>query len=442
MTVIDNTNQNTKYLCLDCAKLYPCPINENASTPTQPSQCSKCHNTRLRMHPELETLHIAHIDCDSFYASVEKLDYPELINKPVAVGNKERGVVAACCYIARSYGVKSAMPMFQILKLCPNIVIMPARMKRYQKIGLQIRQLFKQTTPAVEPLSIDEAFLDLSGLEILTGKKPCEILAELVLRIKSEIGIQVSAGLSTNKFLAKTASDLEKPKGYSIIGKAEAQELLSERPIESMFGVGKSIANKLQSINVRTIGDLVQYEQEVLVKKVGIQGKNLYNFARGLDERPIIINATPKSVGKEHSYPQNITDVKILDKYLYITATEVTDVLKAKQVMTATITLKLRDNKGKVLTRTTTLFSSTNLQSVIYKNLRPLLYKIVDGKTSYRLLGISATNLEPFDGVDYMDLGDPNHLKNAKKERLIDEINQKIGAKSGKKIIVTGKDIL
>ena len=438
MTLNTDLDQSIKYLCLDCAKLYPCSTNNGKTVPVKPSRCAKCRSPRLRMHPELETLHIAHVDCDSFYASVEKLDHPELASKAVAVGNRERGVVAACCYIARSYGIKSAMPMFQILKLCPDIVIMPARMERYQEIGLQIRDLFKQTTPAIEPLSIDEAFLDLSGLGSLTGKKPCEILAELIIRIKSETDIQVSAGLSANKFLAKTASDLEKPKGYSIIGQEEAQEFLSKRPIESMFGVGKSMANKLHSIGVQTIGDLTRYEHDALIKQFGVYGQSLYYFARGLDTRPVASSEKQKSIGKEHSYGQNIIDIKILDKHLYFTATEVTDTLKAQNLVAAIITLKLRDNKGKAITRSTTLTTPTNLCNIVYKALRPILYRTVDGYTPYRLLGISTTNLTPFNGMDYMDLGDPNHLKNATKERLIDKINEKVG----KKIIITGKDIL
>ena len=429
-------HKNDKYLCLDCATLYPSSNTITNSVPNTSSRCVKCRSPRLRMHPELETLHIAHIDCDSFYASVEKLDHPDLASKPIAVGNRERGVVAACCYIARSYGVKSAMPMFQILKLCPDIVIMPPRMNRYREVGLQIRALFKDTTPAIEPLSIDEAFLDLNGLENLTNKKPCEILAQLIIRIKSETGIQVSAGLAPNKFLAKTASDLDKPRGFSIIGKMESQKFLSDRPVESMHGVGKSLSAKLHRMGVQTIGDLVRYEKNALIKKFGVHGQNLYNFSRGIDTRPIAQQIKQKSIGREHSYGQNIIDIKTLDKHLYTTVTEVTDILKSQNLVAATLTIKLQNSHGKSLTRSTTLSMPTNLCDVVYKSLHPILHTTVDGKTAYRLLGISTTNLKVFDGIDHIDLGDPNHLKNAKKERLIDEINKKIG----KKVIKKGKN--
>ena len=424
------------YLCLDCAQLNTTEKLKIISGGHQ--RCVQCKSPRLRSHPELETLHIAHIDCDSFYASVEKMDNPELAGKPVVVGNKERGVAAASCYVARSYGIKSAMPMFQILKLCPDIVIIPARMERYQEVGMHIREMFKQATPLTEPVSIDEAYLDLSGLETLTGKKPCQILAQLIIDIKKETGIQVSAGLAPNKFLAKTASDLEKPKGYSIIGQAEAQEFLAPRPIESMFGVGKSLASSLKSIGIQYIGDLRRYSQNDLIKKLGVMGHNLYYFARGIDNRPVEVNVTRKSIGKEHSFSKDVVGIKDMDKNLYYTAMELTDILKYQGCVASTISLKIRNHKGKSITRSVTLSTPTNLLGVIYGIMKPILQDNIDENVQYRLLGLSATGLKHFDGVDILDLGDPNHLKNAQKERVLDKINKKMGENT----IIMGKHII
>ena len=209
-------------------------------------------------HPELFSLSLAHIDCDAFYASIEKRDNPELTHKPVIVGGRQRGVVAAACYVARIHGVRSAMPMFTALKLCPDAVVIPPRMDAYREAGYAIRAMMFDLTPLVEPLSIDEAFLDLSGTEALHGQSPAESLTALVRKIKKEVGVTVSVGLAGNKSMAKIASDLDKPRGFSVIGKDEAEGFLSEKPVSILYGAGKSLVKKLNDAGIKTCGDLAR----------------------------------------------------------------------------------------------------------------------------------------------------------------------------------------
>ncbi|MFB0992345.1 MAG: DNA polymerase IV, partial [Rhodospirillales bacterium] len=235
-------------LCRDCA----IPIDQSLKL----SECPECGSTRLIEHEELNSLSTAHVDCDAFFASVEKRDDPSIRGKEVIVGGGKRGVVAACCYVARIKGVRSAMPMFEALKRCPNAVIIPPNMEKYKIVGMQVRALMTETTPQIEPISIDEAFLDLSGTEKLHKATPAQTLIKLIKRIENEVGISASIGLSFNKFLAKIASDLDKPRGFSIIGQSKAMEFLTDKPVGLLWGVGKVLQKKMAKDGIDTIGQL------------------------------------------------------------------------------------------------------------------------------------------------------------------------------------------
>src|SRR5258707_490217 len=210
-------------LCRDCGAL--------AASPADAGRCGACGSPRIVAHAELDALSIAHIDCDAFYATVEKRDRPELAEQPVIVGGRQRGVVLACCYVARLYGVRSAMPMFKALAACPHAVVIRPDMAKYREVGRAVRAEMRRLTPLVEPLSIDEAFLDLSGTESVHGAAPAQLLAALARRVAASLGVTVSIGLSYNKFLAKLASDLDKPRGFAVIGRKEAAEFLADKPV-------------------------------------------------------------------------------------------------------------------------------------------------------------------------------------------------------------------
>ncbi len=265
-------------------------------------RCGNCHGPRLLRHPEIDALTIAHIDCDAFYAAVEKHDNPELRDRPVIVGGGKRGVVATACYISRIAGVKSAMPMFQALKLCPEAVVVSPRMDHYAEVGRQVRKLMLETTPLVEPLSIDEAFLDLAGTERLHGAPPALSLARLARRIETNIGITVSIGLSYNKYLAKVASDIDKPRGFSIIGSKEAIAFLSDKPVSLIWGVGKVMQAELAKYGITRIGQLQSIDRDELIRRFGAMGVRLYHLSRGEDHRDVSITDAAKSIGAETTF--------------------------------------------------------------------------------------------------------------------------------------------
>src|SRR5215467_1157509 len=266
-------------LCRDCGAF--------TEVRARATRCAVCGSPRLVVHDELTDLGIAHLDCDAFYATVEKRDNPDLRDKPVLVGGSHRGVVMAACYIARISGVRSAMPMFQARQLCPQAVVVPPDMAKYQPVGEQVRRLMLATTPLVEPLSIDEAFLDLTGTERLHQSCPARTLAMLARRIESEIGITVSIGLSYNKFLAKVASDLDKPRGFAAIGRGEATTFLASKPVGLIWGVGRALAARLAQDGIATIGQLQTESERDLVRRYGAIGHRFARFARGEDDRRV-----------------------------------------------------------------------------------------------------------------------------------------------------------
>ncbi|MCW9036194.1 MAG: DNA polymerase IV [Rhodospirillales bacterium] len=399
-------------------------------------RCPTCGSPRVISHPELFSLSIAHIDCDSFYASVEKRDNPSLANKPVIVGGGKRGVVAACCYIARMRGVHSAMPMYKAKKACPDAVVIKPNMSKYRIAGKQIRAIMLEMTPLIEPLSLDEAFLDLSGTEKLHKKSPAETLTEIIRRIQSEVGVSASIGLSYNKFLAKTGSDLDKPRGFAVIGKAEAQDFLASRPVKSIFGVGKALTKKLENDGIRTIVQLRELAKEDLLKEYGTIGSRLYHFSRGEDNRTVNPSRPVKSVSAETTFNEDVTDFAELKKRLWSQCERVGQDLRSKGIAGRSITLKLKTAEFKQLSRSRHISSPTQLAEVLFQTALPLLEKEANG-TPYRLIGIGAADLCSEEDADTPDLLNPELGKQAKMEKLMDAARDKFG----KGIIQKGRSL-
>jgi len=389
-------------------------------------RCNSCASPRLISHPELDSLSIAHIDCDAFYASVEKRDNPELKNKPVIVGGGKRGVVAACCYIARIKGVHSAMPMYRALKACPDAVVVRSSRSKYSQVGQEIKELMRETTPLVESLSIDEAFLDLSGTEKLHGGSPAETLVKLIKRIEDEIGVTASVGLSYNKFLAKTASDLDKPRGFAIIGEAEALDFLGPRPVGSIWGVGKSLQGKLERDGLRTISQLREMPEDELIKRYGVIGKRLSRLSHGVDSRIVEPGSKAKSISTETTFSDDIRDLETLLHRLWPLCEKVTKQLKDKNLAARTITMKLKTSGFRSLTRSRTLAQPTQLAEVIYQEAKILLEPEVNG-TPYRLIGIGTSQFADPEFADHADLLDDSIENFAKVEGAMESVRGKFG---------------
>ena len=280
-------------------------------------RCGSCGSPRVVAHPELAALSIAHIDCDAFYATVEKRGRPELAEQPVIVGGGARGVVLACCYVARLYGVRSAMPMFKALAACPDAVVIRPEMAKYREVGRAVRVEMRRLTPLVEPLSIDEAFLDLGGTERLHGACPAQLLAALARRVESALGVTVSIGLSYNKFLAKLASDLDKPRGFAVIGRAEAVRFLADKPVGWLWGVGAAMQHRLAADGITLIGQLAAIGERDLVARYGRVGARLAHLARADDERQVDPGAPVRSISAETTFAQDEADAEALTRNLW-----------------------------------------------------------------------------------------------------------------------------
>lgn len=370
-------------LCRDCLEWFE-------EVPR--GRCPACASPRLLSHGELGALSIAHMDCDAFYASVEKRDNPELADRALIVGGGRRGVVSTCCYIARVAGVRSAMPMFKALKLCPEAVIVKPRMEVYSEVGRQIRERMKALTPLVEPLSLDEAFLDLTGTERLLGAPPAVSMARLALEIERDLGVTASIGLSHNKYLAKIASDLDKPRGFSVIGRAETLEFLAPRPVRSIWGVGKTLAQKLEDDGLRTNADLRRMDAATLMGRYGSMGKRLHELASGIDLRRVVADSKAKSISTETTFDEDIGDRDRLIGHLWRLAVKTSDRAKAKSTIGHTITLKLKTADFRTLTRQARLDEATNLTETIYALSEPLLERLLE-KGPFRLIGVGISDL-------------------------------------------------
>lgn len=399
------------------------------------ARCPSCRSPRLLAHPELNQLSIAHMDCDAFYASVEKRDNPDLRDKAVIVGGGTRGVVSTCCYLARIHGVRSAMPMFQALKLCPEAVVVKPRMSVYVDASRAIRAMMEALTPAIEPLSLDEAFLDLTGTERLHGAPPAVVLARLIKRMEDELSLSGSVGLSHNKFLAKIASDLDKPRGFSIIGRAETEAFLRPKPVRIIWGVGTAAQASLEKAGIRTISDLLRWDRTDLVARFGSMGDRLWHLARGLDTRRVNRDEKLKSISKETTFFEDTSDPDLLDGHLWRLAEQVADRAKAKALSGKTVTLKLKRSDFQLISRRHSLTDPTQLSDRIYRAARAL-FDQTDRKGPYRLIGVGISDLAPEAQADLSaDLLDPTAGKRAAAERATDAIR----ARFGREAIIKGR---
>lgn len=412
-------------LCRDCLTLTDSPV----------SRCPACRSPRMVAHGELTQLSIAHMDCDAFYASVEKRDNPALRDQPVIVGGGQRGVVSTCCYIARIKGVRSAMPMFQALKLCPEAVVVKPRFSAYTEASRAIRAMMEELTPAIEPLSLDEAFMDLAGTARLHGAPPAVLLARLTRRMEEELGLTGSIGLSHNKFLAKIASDLDKPRGFSVIGKAETESFLRPRPVRIIWGVGQATQTALEGAGIRTIADLLRWDRADLGARFGSMGDRLWHLARGMDLRRVNRDERLKSISKETTFFEDTSDPDLLDGHIWRLSEQVADRAKAKGLAGRTVTLKLKRVDFHLVTRRHALSDPTQLTDRIYRAARDLFDHA--GTTGpFRLIGVGISDLAPEDQADLSaDLLDPQASRRAAAERATDAIR----ARFGQEAIIKGR---
>ncbi len=403
-------------------------------------RCRSCGSPRLLRHPELHHLSIAHIDCDAFYAAVEKRDNPELADKPLIIGGGVRGVVSTACYIARIRGVKSAMPMFKALKLCPEAIVIKPNMAKYSEAGRTVRKLMQDVTPLVQPLSIDEAFLDLTGTARLHGMSPAHTLARLLARIAKEVGITASAGLSHNKFLAKLASDLEKPRGFSVLGRSETLSFLAQRPVGFIWGVGKAMQEQLAKGGITQIGQLQAMDKIELMRRYGSMGSRLYHLSRGEDDRHVSTDDHSKSIGAETTFNTDISDCAELERILWPLAEKVSRRAKAEGVAGHTVVLKLKTADFKLRTRNVSLSDPTLLANRIYDAAVPLLQREALG-TAFRLIGVSIIGLTPARPEEETETLDSGVAARARAELAVDKIRNKFGRTAvGRGINFGGED--
>jgi DNA polymerase-4 len=384
----------TRALCRDCCEIM------DAAAPS----CARCGGGRMVAHAEIDTLGIAHIDCDAFYASVEKRDRPELRNEPVIVGHPGgRGVVTTACYIARQFGARSAMPMFQALELCPHATVIAPDMAKYKRVSEEIRTIFSAATSIVEPLSLDEAYLDLTDDFRTEAPPAAEALATIARRIESEVGITVSIGLSCNKFLAKLASELEKPRGFSAIGRAEAATFLAPLSVRKIHGVGAVTARRMEEGGLATIADLQALNEQELVARFGRFGHRLAQFAHGQDDRQVTPYRPVKSISAETTFARDTGSARELCEIGRRLSDRVAAQLARKGVAGTSITLKLKTSDFRLLTRSRRLAHPTQKAEVILHAIAALIERECDGRT-FRLIGVGVSDLGPAQSADPADL--------------------------------------
>ena len=387
------------------------------------TRCGECGSPRLVRHPTLPSLTLAHIDCDAFYATVEKRDNPGIADKPVIIGGGKRGVVSAACYIARTYGVRSAMPMFKALALCPSATVIGPDMAKYVRVGREVRHAMQALTPLVEPLSIDEAFLDLAGTQRVHRMIPAKVLAKFAREVERNIGITVSVGLSCNKFLAKIASDLDKPRGFAALDPEQARALLKDKPVGFIFGVGPATQERLSQRGFRTIGDLQRADEIELMRQFPSDGRRLWRLARGIDDRVVVPDRGAKTISSETTFETDISDFATLEKLLWRLSEKVSARLKHGELAGLTITLKLKTADFRQRTRSQSIAAPTQLAAKIFSVSREMLGREIDG-TAFRLMGTGVSALRPDQHTDDTDMLD---RRAAHAERAIDDLRKKFG---------------
>ena len=381
-------------LCRDCTTVFDVDHAD---------RCPSCDSNHTVTHPELHALSIVHVDCDAFFATIEKRDDPRLADQPVIVGGRHRGVVMAACYVARRFGIRSAMPMFQALERCPDAVVLPPNREKYSAVGRQVRELMREITPLVEPLSIDEAFLDLSDCEAGGTASAAQLTAGLVRKIEQEVRITASVGLSYNKFLAKIASDLDKPRGFAVIGRNEAQEFLSDKPVRILPGVGPALEMRLADDGIETIAQIRAINEPVFSASYGAIGRRLARFARGEDSRKISPVRQTKSISSETTFEHDTGEMEVLATALWPLAESVAAHLKSSGFAAGTVVLKLKTSGFKNLTRSHSLPEATQRARTLYETALQPLARLA-GSQRFRLIGIGAANLVSADRADPPDL--------------------------------------
>ena len=355
-------------------------------------------------HAELHDLGIAHIDCDAFYASVEKRDDPTLEDRPLIVGHTGgRGVVTTACYLARTSGVRSAMPMFQALELCPDAVVLPPDMAKYKRVSEAIRAIFLSATPIVEPLSLDEAYLDLTDEHRISEPSAAQALVRVARRIEDEVGITVSIGLSANKFLAKLASELQKPRGFSVIGRVEAKAFLATLSVRKIHGVGAATARRMEADGIRTIADLQAQSAQQIEARFGKFGRRLAQFVQGEDERVVTPARPTKSISAETTFRRDTGSAAHLIETARNLCQQVARQLERKSLAGSTVVLKLKTSDFRILTRNRRLPHPTQRATVLLENATSLIEKEADGRT-FRLIGVGISELGPASEADPADL--------------------------------------
>jgi DNA polymerase-4 len=381
-------------LCRKCCRLTP-----------GLDVCPRCGGHDLVRHRELAGLDIAHVDCDAFYASVEKRDDPTLEDRALIIGHAGgRGVVTTACYLARQSGARSAMPMFKALELCPDAVVMPPNMAKYKEVSQQIRSLFRKATDNYEPVSLDEAYLDLRADHVADNEvAPCALLARLARDVREQVGVTVSVGLSYNKFLAKLASDLDKPDGYSVIGRHEAQAFLAPLPITKINGVGAATALRLQRAGITTIADLRARPQEELIGLVGRFGRRLSGYARGEDGREVTSSRASKSISAETTFRVDTGNSAELADVAARLCERVAGQLQRHQLSGGTVVLKLKTHDFKTLTRNRQLAHPTQRADLLHEQVVSLIGAVADGRL-FRLIGVGVSDIRSADDADPPDL--------------------------------------
>jgi DNA polymerase-4 len=402
-------NKATPVLCLDCASL----------------SCAGAQGHRLVHHPSLCDLAVAHIDCDAFYASVEKRDRPDLASRPVIVGGGRRGVVTTACYVARLSGVRSAMPMFKALALCPDAVVLKPDFAKYTDIARRLRAMMQDLTPLVQPLSIDEAVLDLSGTQAVHGAPPAVMLARLARRVEAELGITISIGLARNRLLAKLAAEQRKPRGFFVLGD-EAPVWLAPLPVTTLPGVGAVLGRRLAARGVTRLGDLQQMAPARARALLGDEGPSLVARAQGQDMRPVSPEQQARGISAETTFATDLADLPSLERKLWPLCEKLAARLREKQLAAAGVTLKLKTEGFALRTRTTKLGSPTRLPDVLFSTARHLLEREADG-TRFRLIGIGASTLAPAKDADHNDLADPDRARLAARQTAVDIVRARFG---------------
>ena len=387
---------------------------------------------------------IIHLDMDAFYAAIEQRDFPELRGKPLIVGgNSDRGVVATASYEARPYGVRSAMPMTQALKLCPHAIVVPPRREQYLAVSRQIFTLLRSFTPLVEPLSLDEAFLDVTASEQLFGSAR-EIAQQIKTRIRAETQLTASAGIAPNKFVAKIASDMQKPDGLVEVQAEEILSFIHPLPVTRIWGVGRVTAQTLYGMRVQTIGDLSRFSRETLVARFGAHGEQLFNLSHGLDDRAVDPNQEVKSLGEEETFAKDLILDEDVHTVLLRQAQTVAQRLRNRRLVGRTITVKIKlaerlgEGRYRAYTRSCTLPAPTSDAQEIYRTAVSLYGAVPRRGVNVRLAGIYASSLEPEGKTEQLDLFTPAPQQHDKRRRLGQLLDQ-LTARYGEDIVRLGE---